>query len=218
MGQAFIVPANTRDISREILDADGLLRILPAQFYASTTGNERGLAGVRNALYGLPTIELCEWLTARISGRSALEIGAGHGRLAAHLGIRAVDNFMQDRPEVAALYRATLQPRIHYGANVERIDALDAVIKYRPQVVIGSWITHRFDPGEVWRGGNEYGPDAKTILKLVEEYILIGNEGPHALNPLLELPHEMIFPDWLYSRVPDPARGRNFIAIWKGSP
>lgn len=218
MSRGFFIPAGTRDISRDILDADGLLRILPAQFYAGTSGHERGLAAVRNGLYGLPTIELCDWLTAHIAGRSALEIGAGHGRLAEHLGIRAVDNFMQDRPEVAALYRAQRQPRVQYGSNVEKIDALDAVIQYRPQVVIGSWITHRFDPAEAWRGGNQYGPDAKAILKLVEEYILIGHEDSHALNPLLELPHEMLFPDWLYSRVPDPASGRNFIAIWKGTP
>lgn len=215
MEGVFVIPDGTKDISGEILDTQGRLRVLPAGFYAHTTRAERGLACVNNGLYGLPTLELAEWLTKRIAGRRAIEIGAGNGSLAAHLGIHATDSFMQDAPNIRNLYAAMRQPRVRYGANVEAIEALDAVTKYKPQVVIGSWITHRYNRAEHHRGGNMYGPDAAAILKLIEEYILIGNEVTHRFNPLWDIPHEVIYPEWLYSRSVNGAR--DFIAVWKGA-
>lgn len=212
---AFIIPADTRDISAEILDEEGRLRILPAEFHEHTTLAERGYACLKNGLYGLPTLELCQWLAERIAGRSAIEIGAGHGRLAEHLGIMATDNYMQH--ESSPLYETYLrmgQPPVHYGANVENLEALAAVKKYKPQVVIGSWITHRYNPREHWRGGNQYGPDLRAILELIEEYVLIGNRVTHRDNPLWDIPHEIFYPPGLYSRA---MRERDFIAVWKGA-
>jgi hypothetical protein len=215
MDGVYAIPANTRDISSEVIDARGRLRIMPAAYYKGTTGAERSFVCVKHGLYGLPTVELCEWLHDRIGERQAIEIGAGNGAMAEFLAIRATDNYMQQNAAIHAYYRLLGQPPITYGENVERLEALDAVKKYQPQVVIGSWITHRYNPAEHWRGGNQYGPDTKEILRLCDEYVLIGNEKTHARDPLWELPHEVFYPPWLFSRVDNYAR--DFVAVWKGA-
>jgi hypothetical protein len=209
----FAIDKDVRDITQEMTGEAGLLRVMPASYYAQVHPAERALACLRNGWYGLPTIELCDWLNDFIAGRSAIEIGAGNGALARYLGIRATDNYMQEWPHVKAMYESAKQPPARYGADVEEIDALHAVKKYRPQVVIGSWITHRWNPAEPWRGGNMYGPDIPEILKLCEHYVHIGNEGPHAKDPMWEHPHKIEFPSWLYSRTGSPER-RDFIATW----
>lgn len=215
MDGVHILDGNVPDIAPELHDAEGRLRVMPAAFYASKTPETVAVYCVRNGSYGLPTTELCEWLTGFIGGRSALEIGAGNGGMAAHLKIRAVDNYMQDTPALRLLYRAAQQAPVKYGSNVEKMEANDAVKLYKPQVVIGYYITHRYNAAEHWRGGNMYAPDIPAILQQVEHYIHIGNEKTHARDPLLALPHETYYFPWLYSR--SSMWGRDFIGVWKGT-
>ena len=85
-----------RDLSSDLLDDLGYLRVVPAAFFEDTTVQERALFGNRHGIYGLLTTELVEWLQDRISGRTAIEIGAGNGSLAHALGIAATDSKMLD--------------------------------------------------------------------------------------------------------------------------
>jgi hypothetical protein len=208
--QAHFIDPRTRDLSADVIGPDGCLRILPASFWAQTTKQERGLLCVRNGVYCLPTLELVERLREMIAGRIAIEIGAGNGVLAQALGIPATDNRMQEDPTIRAAYRAQGQAPVRYGAHVERLDAHEAVEKYRPEVVIGAWITHRYDPSNHAAGGNMFGPDEFAIVLAVQEYILIGHEGVHAPKPLWRRPHTVWHPQFLYSRAMSP--GRDFIA------
>jgi hypothetical protein len=95
-----------RDIGPEVLDKKGQLFIMPASYYRNTTAPERALLGHRRALYGLPTLELVQWIKDYIGGRRAIEIGAAHGLLAKALGIRATDNYLQGSPEIKAAYES----------------------------------------------------------------------------------------------------------------
>lgn len=208
-----IQPSEIRDISDQLLDDAGQLRIVPASTFEQTTAHERFLFGVRHGLYSLPTTELCAFLRARIAGRSAIEIGAGHGGLAAALKIPATDNRQQDDPEIKAYYAALGQPTVRYGKNVEKLDASAAVEKYRPQVVIACWVTHRFDPSRPELEGNESGVDEAAIIAACDEYIFIGNERVHEKKPIWSLPHEKATPPWIYSRAANPTS--NFVAIWR---
>lgn len=207
-------PRNIRDLAPDVIDADGLPRVMPASYYASTTPEERALLGHRYGLYGLPTIELCDWLTEFIGGRNAVEIGAGNGAMAAHMGIPATDAMLQQNPDVQAIYELMAQPLITFGPNVRRLEASDAVRVLRPQVVIGSWITHRFDKRRPSLEGNMFGPRTDWILERVEHYVLIGNESVHANNPLLKTPHETHHFDFLYSRAMNGSQ--DFVGIWEG--
>src|SRR3954462_9173889 len=154
-----IDPAHIRDIRADVLGPDGRIRILPASFWAKTSTNERALFGHHTGIYSFPTVELVARLKEIIGDRMAIEIGAGNGVLAEALGIRATDSFQQAQAEYAAVYEQHGFATVPYGPNVECLTAYDAVRKYDPDVVLGCWVTHKFDLAQPWRKGNEVDVD-----------------------------------------------------------
>jgi hypothetical protein len=214
MGVALLDTRGARDLAPDLLAPDGMLRVMPADYYRATTVAERAMFGQRHGYYGLPTEELVAWLRDRIGGRSAIEIGAGAGHLAAALGIPATDSKMQDDSRVAGWYAAHGQPTVRYGAHVEKMDAKEAVRKYRPQVVLASWVTHRYRPARHAAGGNMFGVNEEDLIGRCEEYIFVGNTYVHAGKSIWSLPHELLLPDWLYSRAHNGSP--EFIACWRG--
>lgn len=200
------------DLAPLLMDEAGSLKVVDSKVLKGTVLTDRVAFGVVNGLYLFPTTELIAALGLAIEGRSAIEIGSGGGLLAKSLGIPATDNKMQDWPHIRALYASMGQKTAPYGKNVENIDAVEAVRKYRPQVVIASWVTHKYDPNRHQAGGNEYGVIEEDILDACETYIFIGNRKVHANKSIWARPHTVIEPPWLYSRAfngtPD------FIAIW----
>lgn len=171
------------------------------------------LFGVRHGLYSFPTEELCSFLQERIAGRSAIEIGAGHGLLARTLSIPATDNRQQEDDKVKSYYEVIGHPTVPYGDNVEKLDARAAVERYRPNVVVACWVTHRFDASRPDAEGSVEGVDEATIISSCDEYIFVGNEQVHSRKPILALPHERFYPSWVYSRAINGSR--DFIAIWR---
>lgn len=194
------------------LDATGQLCIKPAAFYSAFSKEEIAAFAVRNGFYGIPTEELIDRLRILIGTRSALEIGAGNGVMAKALGIRATDNLMQTWPDIKDLYTSLRQAVVPYGTNVECLDALEAVRRYRPQVVIASWVTHKYDPQAHERGGNMYGVDEEALLAGCESYIHIGNSHVHQHKKIRSVPHRRYRPRWLISRASRPELDE--ICIW----
>lgn len=201
-----------RDISPDLLDGRRRLRVVPSCTLEKTTAQERLVFGVREGLYSFPTNELCDFLRSRIAGRTAIEIGAGHGALAEALPIPATDNRQQEEAGLKTYYQDIGQPTVRYGDHVERLDAAAAVAKYRPKVVVACWVTHRFDPDRPEAGGSLTGVDEASLIASCEEYIFIGNEHVHAQKPIWQLPHEKMTPNWLFSRAVNGSR--DFIALW----
>jgi hypothetical protein len=212
VGTFALDPKLVRDIAPFMLNEQGQLRVVPASTLASTTPEERMLFGVRHGLYSFPTEELRDYLLARIAGRRAIEIGAGSGVLAKELGIRATDNRQQEDAELKAYYQRLGQPTVAYGDDVEKLDAAAAIAKYKPEVVIACWVTHRFEPSSPERGGSNTGVDEAGIVAACDEYIFVGNQQVHAAKPIWTLAHERITPDWLYSRAMNGTS--EFIAVW----
>lgn len=93
-------PTPVRDISDLVLDARRHLRVLPARKLVATTSQERLRCGMRHGLHDFPTLELVDFLRARIAGHRAIEIGAGHDVLAQPLGITAADNRQQQDEDI----------------------------------------------------------------------------------------------------------------------
>jgi hypothetical protein len=213
---AYILPNDVRDLSPEVIGDDGHVRVMPAAYYEGTTQQERSVAAVRNGLYCLPTVELIEWLRNFIDGRSAIEIGAGNGVIARALGIPATDNKMQDDPAMRALYASMQQPPVKYGDHVERLDANAAARKYKPDVIVASWVTHKWSAKEPSRQGNMFGVDERELLKHCGYYVFVGNVVTHAKKPLWDShkPEDMQVPTWLYSRAMNGSP--EFIAVWRG--
>lgn len=213
MQSIILDPSKVHDITNRFMDPDGRMRVVPAEQYAQTTVTERALFGIRNAVYGFLTTELVAHLRSVIGNRTALEIGAGHGGLATALGIRATDNHQQLRPEIAAYYRTIRQPVVRYGDHVENLEALAAIAKYNPQVVVGCWVTHKYAADRHAAGGNEGGIDEEAVISQCDSYVVVGNETVHAGKSIWQLPHRKITPPWLYSRAFNGSP--NFIAVWE---
>lgn len=204
-----------RDISPEVLDDNGRMRILPAAYWETTTPKERGLFGHLNGIYSFPTTELVEFLRERFGDMPAIEIGSGNGVLAAELGIPATDNRMQERDPWKTHYERCGQPIVPYGTNVKRRDALAAVRHHKPFTVVACWVTHKYDIARHAAGGNVLGVDEEKVLAGCGQYIVVGNERTHAGKVIWNRPHDIIYPPWVFSRALNGQR--DFIATWNGA-
>jgi hypothetical protein len=204
-----ITPEDVKYLDDLLLDkATGRIRLLPASVYKNIDPVHLPVWGVLKARYSFPTVELVDWLRETIRSRRALEIGSGNGDLAYHLGIRPTDNYCQQFPDVELYFRLIGQVPTRPTGDVEKIDALSAIKKYNPEVVVGSYIT------EQWKGGtsgNMYGPKESDILNFAD-YIHIGNESTHANKTLITLPHQSFHFDWLFTKSFDASK--NVIWIW----
>jgi len=202
----------------DLLDERGQLKLLPTAAYDAFSRESLIAWCYHNARYGVPTIELVQWLKDRIGGRSAIEIGSGAGDLAYHLGIPATDSKLQKKPAVRAFYDLAGQPVIRYPKFVQNLDALEAIEEYRPEVVVASWVTHWVDPNLPLPSGAigcMYGVREDLLLATGVTYILIGNLHVHKQKPIFALPHEEHNLPFLRSRATFPDLNR--VWIWEGS-
>jgi len=198
----------------DLLDQNKILRLLPNQAYESISHDALRVWCHRHARYGLPTLELVQWLRERIGSRKTIEIGSGTGDLAYHLQIPATDNRMQEWPQIKFHYRITGQPVIQYPDFVQNLDALDAIKEYQPEVVIGSWVTQWIDPNlpPPSSGGNAWGIKEDKILATGCTYILIGNQKVHGEKKIMAEPHQEFALPFLRSRAINPHLNR--VWIW----
>ena len=198
-------------MEKDLLDVRGLPRIELHGTYLKYSDNQRALFCRKHGLYQLPTAELLMFLNHHISGRAAIEIGCGVGAVGRGLRIPITDSRSQEDPAIVAKYRAMGQPVIKYPDDVVKLTAAQAVAHYKPQVVIGCWITqlmkadYRLTPT-----GNATGVD--EVLMLTEGfggghrpdlYVHVGNLGTHGDKELLNdsrLQVETIQAPWVVSR------------------
>lgn len=166
----------------------GELQVMPAAFYRGFPQEQLAVFCHAHGLYSLPTLELVDLVNMLIDqadpARRAIEIGSGHGTLGKALGIPCTDSHMQAEGMVSAIYSLMGQPPVEYGKHVEKLDALAALDKYQPAVVVAAWVTHIYNPADPARGGNMFGVDEFALLRRVKRYIFVGHESPHAKKPL----------------------------------
>ena len=186
------------DIEKQTGALSGIIKPIPAADVTRYGADKVRLFLHKYALYTMPTTELIDHLAGIIAGRTAIEIGAGMGVIGRSLKIPLTDNKMQEWPEVKAQYQMMGQPTIQYPCDVEKLDALAAVKKYRPQVVIGSYITHLWKPG--MSHGNQYGVDTLKLIKSVDEYYMIGNLQTHVHDPAMKFLYDVERHDFLHTR------------------
>lgn len=168
------------------------------------------------ARYLLPTAELVDWLHDLIGNRQALEICAGMGDLGRQLAIRMTDSAVQvTDPDVMLYYASLRQPPTDPPPDVERIDAVAAVEKYRPRVVIAGWATQLYQAGDEHPpviASSTYGVDERKILSMVETYVHVGHMAIHRQKRIFDQPHQTFRPSFLFSRGSDP--DANVIHVW----
>ncbi|EBA6160045.1 hypothetical protein BIW22_20750 [Salmonella enterica] len=171
-----------------MLDKKGVLLPQPASFWRHATSGTRAMFGRKHGIYSFPTLEGIAFIKECIDGRElqTIEVGAGNGGWGKALGIRSTDSYLQRRADVAAKYAMMKQPPVAYGAHVEKLEAIKAVRKYRPTIVVASWVTQKFRADRFCIRGNEDGVDELRLLELVDEYILIGNTAQHGDKMIVE--------------------------------
>lgn len=210
-------PEILAELDAECLDANRMLKVMPASFYARWPREDLMLWCVQRGFYCLPTHELVDFLRDLIDCDDALEIGAGNGCLGRAIGIPMTDSYQQEREDVRALYDDLGQGLVHYGPDVEKLTALEAVEKYRPTVVLAAWVTHRWSRDRPNARGNMHGVDEGRLLgkKSVRRYIFVGNESVHvdqAPKPILARRHETHRLPFLFSRSFAP---RDVVWVWR---
>jgi hypothetical protein len=191
-------------LDQVLLDDRGQLRVVDSSVYEGIDPIELRVWCHKRAFYGLPTTELIAYLKTIIGGRSCIEVGSGNGALGRALGVPMTDNFCQRRPDVALLYTLQGQPLIDYGADVEQLEAKQAVKKYRPRVVVGSWVTQWSDGS---RPGCMFGIDEDWMLRRVKTYVIFGSLRNHSpqFKAIRAHPHRVVQEPWMWSRAPDSA-------------
>lgn len=212
--QKFLTHRDVKYISKLLFDELNRLKPVPSGVLAQIPPEDLMYWCNTNGVYGLATDELVAWLTGRIAGRKAIEIGAGNGVFGRALGIKMTDSFIQEREDIKLYYSLRGQERVFYGFDVQPLEACAAVKRHKPKVVIASWVT------EVYKNGKGFaeGVDESKILSMVDEYILIGNLNVHGNKRIVTNPPKGFkldvyqFP-WIYSRATQPER--NVIMSWR---
>ncbi len=195
-----VIPSG-RDISalEELTGATtGLIHPIPAKEVAKFDFLTLRLFLHKWALYTFPTTELIDYLADRIAGKSAIEIGAGLGVIGRALGVPLTDNKMQEWPEIRITYEMMGQPTIKYPPDIIELDAIAAVEQYKPDIVIGSYITHKWD--DYTQSGNWWGVDTLKLVEMVPEYLMVGNLHTHRNDPAMRCVNRIERHDFLFTR------------------
>lgn len=126
-----------------------------------------------------------------IGDYKAIEIGAGTGSIGRLLDIKMTDSYLQqDNTAVRLYYEMAKQPVIKYPADVIKADALTAYRRFKPECMLGCYVTHLWREG--MQGGNMFGVDFERLLPLLKHLILVGNLRPHGGNSIMALDHTEI--------------------------
>lgn len=205
------------DLYHKVFDPDGKVRVLPYSEYADVPPDSLAILGNTCGLWCFPTVELIDFLREEIGGLKAIEIGAGNGAISRALGITATDSRAhKSHPNLKEMYSHGVYGPPPYQDDVHVYEALAAVRRFKPAVVVASWCTHKYNHKEHWRSGFEDGVDEGKLLERVRKYIFIGSDhpdGPHVRKPILKLPHRTIKAPWILSRTQYP--DSNVIWIWE---
>lgn len=189
-----------------LLGDDGLLRLLPAAVYHEIPRAFLQIWAFEMGYHLFPTVELAGWLREEIGGAPAIEICAGAGILGRELGVPCIDWDVYHRFTDARLrYDLHRQPSPALGPHCEQVEASEAVLKYKPQVVFGGYVTQRVYPGEpTTMAGSVYGVDERAITRCVRKYIVVGSRAVHGGKKIARSMTRSLSPTWVVTRTSKP--------------
>ncbi len=220
------------EIVESIVGKDGKIYPIPYSLIENDTLDTLNFVMQALGLYTFPTLELCEWLSSQIDDNpelephSAIEICGGTGWIGRQLGIPSTDIKNMENPLVQnVMLEQTSMPTI-YADDVETLEASDAVKKYQPEIVIGSYVTSKqlvdkidrkramtigfYMPSlhvvieqnlmEEARKEVKVGVDVKSICRKVYKVILVCNMRTHRNESYISLPHQTLSFPWLVTR------------------
>ena len=197
------------EIVHHFVGKDGFIRVEPASEWYRYPWEQIRTFMHFYPIYVLPTKELLDYLYDHVRGFNTIEIGAGTGNIGRNLGIRMTDSYQQADKKVQAIYSVLQQPVIRYPADVIKADAVTAFRRFKPDCVIGCYVTHKWISGMTT--GNQWGVDFPRLLACVKRLILVGNLETHYENPIMKKEHQEVILDGLITRSNKPELNRMFI-------
>lgn len=210
---------NVALFNQQAFDSQGLLRLHPAEFYLSLPPKLLRYWCYLTGMYAVPTAELMAWLLPEIGPAMlprTIEIAAGRDRIGAFLGVPMTDSWACCDLINQMFYNTLQQPMVVPCRDVEVLTAEEAVNKYRPEVVVAGWVTHKNDDPTSAPGNGRYdGVDEEWLLTRVKKYIVVGNLDAHHIKPILKRKHREVRAPWLVSKAVRQEHNRIF--IWEGT-
>ena len=219
------------DIIENVCASDKRIYPIPFSFIKNDNLDTLNIVMQALGLYTFPTYELCEWLESQIDDNpeyephSAIEICAGTGWIGRQLGIPSTDIKNMENPIVKNVMLEQLGIPTIYTDDVEKLEASEAVNKYSPDIVIGSYVTSKqlmdkidkkraitigmkMPHGgvieqnlmDIVRKEIRVGVNVQYIIRKVYKTILIINGRTHMHEPYLSIPHESLSFPWLITR------------------
>lgn len=165
-------------------------------------------------IHTIVTTELLQFLKAEIGEQTAIEIGAGRGIVGKELGIPQTDSHLIDsNPEVRVYYSLMNECVTPLPSHVLKFEANAAVDHFKPDVVVGCWITEFSNVPQPNTSG--YGVDEARLFSKVKKYIVVGNQQTHGQKTLLKRKHRAYHFPWIVSRSIYP--NEEMIYIWENA-
>ena len=204
----------------EQLTENGETKILPAKEWLRWGKNNLGAYLSYYNLWTVPTLELCDILDDEIGDLDCIEICAGLGYISKELGIRATDSYLKVSEEYINTFGQT--EHFQYPSFVEKIEASDAVDKYKPECVLGcyavpKWTEERAKQYQLETGkelhGSIKGVDYDYILPKIKKLILVGHRELYYQHPFFKKKHRLIVNKNVLTR--HSVNGQSYIYIFE---
>jgi len=220
-----------KDIVNSLQGVDGHIYPIPYSHIKNDTLDTLNLVMQAMGLYTFPTLELCNWINSQIDDNpelephSAIEICAGTGWIGRTIGIPITDVKNMENPQVQHIMTQSFSVPTIYADDVEQLEASEAVDKYSPDIVIGSFVTSRQLVDKIDKkkamtvkvklpyGGVmeqnlmdlvrkevQVGVDIRKIVKQVYKVILVVNNRTHMHEDYFNIPHQSFSFPWLVTR------------------
>ncbi|SEW20953.1 hypothetical protein SAMN05428988_3153 [Chitinophaga sp. YR573] len=207
---------NLKHIDEVLLDSNGLLKVVDADLLRSFRFLELRLWARENGVYQFITTEMIDWLRTYFDGRKGLEICAGKGTIGRTLGIISTDSrLLQTNHGIvkSAMQQFNEQPT-NPPDDVLTFESNAAVNHFKPQVVVGAFVSQLYKPGENWDKipSSAFGTDEELLYKKVSTYIMFGNINVHKHKRLFKKQHREYFFPWLFTRCEDQSKNR--VWVW----
>lgn len=209
-----------REMHEYLTDENGETKILPAEEWLRWGKNNLGAYLSYYNLWTVPTLELCDILDDEIGDLSGIEICAGLGIISKELNIKATDSYLKVSEEYINAIGQTEQ--MHYPSYVEKIEASEAVDKYKPECVLGCYAVPRWSEERAKQyylatgkelHGSIKGVDYDYILPKIKKLILVGHKELYCQHPFFKRKHRIIVNKNVLTR--HSVNGQSYIYIFE---
>ena len=179
------------------------IQILPAATWLKYGKNNLAMFMNMFNIWVAPTLELIDILDDEIGDMSCIEICAGLGAIGRELGITTTDSHLHSTEEFKNTFGKMrgIAIDMKYPSDVEKLEASEAVDKYKPECVLGCYAVPKWTEKKATEyflkyrkelKGSVVGVDYDYILPKVKKLILVGHDGLYSQHTFFNRKHRAV--------------------------